>query len=745
MARIAALAAILFVLPSTLYAEEHYSVQAGSLGDKARAQKLMSRLLGSGFECASEVQGDQYKVICGNFKDLSDVKAFRQKLRSKGYADAFAVRVIREGESSAIPEDAAQNIGKAVNGNRNGNSNLNRNSRLDEYYSVQVGSIGDKARARKLMGKLSGSGVDCMSVSVGFKYSVICGKLESVVLARELREKLKAKGYGDSFAVHVSNGGVIKDLSEGVDPEDKLAGAIALVEASEGEGEYYSVQVGSLGDRTRAEKLVSRLWSIDLECVPIGYAGKYKVLCGRFNSVGLAKRLKQLLISKGYADAFTVRVRGYGGPEDEFVNINKNLPGSVESESMPSPKFQPLARKKNLWGRDGGHVHPFTSVSSVYTDNLYSSNEIRRPAEEDTVVVTSVGLWLSLPSVKEPIGKVSTVPGGLGHFEILPYHKTKRFAFLSYRAENRNYSDHDYENATSHHARGYLGYKSPAGHRIILDDIYIGSQSLIGNSVTGTTFVDSPGEYTSNRLSLLGSIRLASRTSVNIEHLSYVLDYDSMVKSILDRGDSLDRVELFFNYTPKTRFSLGYALKNMDYVMDIRKDKREKEYFLGIYWDITGRTDGRFRYGVSKSEREGAQSDSSNDLTSYAGNVRYRLSPKTAISVDLYRASSGSDDVGSDYYINERISTFVRWKATSKILTRIGIVRADNSYYTVVAGGIDRLNRVDTRHKRQFMFSYALNRNVAFELGATFHSRSSSSAIHDFDTRNEYAGVAVSF
>jgi cell division septation protein DedD len=742
-ARIAAVAAILFVIPSSLYAAEHYSVQTGSLGNKARAQKMLSRLLGSGFDCSSERQGDQYKVICGNFNNLSDVKAFRQKLRSKGYADAFAVKVTRGSGTSTISEDIALANGMSDNGNGSVNSNTNRNSYLDEYYSVQVGTLVDDSRSRKLLGSLSGGGFNCVSVPVGFKYSVICGKLGSVAEARVLREQLKSKGFEGAFAVHVLNGGIIKDISGGVDPEDKLTGALAVV--GEGLEEYYSVQVGSLGNRRRAEKMVSRLWSGDLECAPIGIGGKFKVLCGRFDTSSRARLLKQRLISMGYADAFTVRVSGHGGPEDEFANINKNLNVSVEPEQVPQQKVQPLVKKPDIWGRDGGHVHPFASVSSIYTDNLYSSNERKRPAEEDTVIITSAGLWLSMPSIKKPIGSISTVghvPGGFRGLEILPLHEGKRLAFLSYRTEKRNFSEHDYEDGTSHYARAYLGYRSPKGHKIVLNDMYHVTHSFIGNAVTGTGFVNSPGDYSSNSLSVLGTIKIASKASVDIEHVFYELDYKAPAKALWNRDDSMDRIELFFNISPKTRMSLGYVSRSIDYVKDIKFDRKEKEYFLGLHRDMSGKIFGLLRIGVSKSEYEGVQPNRSEDLNTYMGRVQYRMSPKTTISGKLSRSSSESDDIGSDNFTIETMGLSAKWSITPKIMARMGIDRSVNSYYSVI---LNNLNREDTRLMGHFILAYALNRNMAFECGTTYHSRTSSVGIYDFDTWNQYAGFAVSF
>ena len=750
--RIAALAAIILAIPSFLYASEHYAVQAGSLSDKARAQKLLSRLFAIGYDCTSEAQGEQYKVICGNFKSIDEVNLFRQKLRSKGYADAFSVRVTSNGDSRRVSDREDPGNATASTLNRNGNADASLNRALVEYYSVQVGSLSDEARAHKLVSRLSGRSLQCTSVPVGFKFSVICGHLATASDARALRQKIRSMGYADAFAVHVQNGGSIKDISEGVDPDDRLTGALADVEMMEDAQEYYSVQVGSLGDRERAEKLVSRISSSDIKCVPIGVEGRFKVLCGSYDSIDNATNLKMRLISKGFADAFTVRVKGIGGPRDDIVNLNVNL--NRLKDRLPSaftpfePQIKTAAVTPGIWGRDGGHFHPFAAVSTIYTDNFYSSNENRRAPEKDNVTVASLGFWLSFPSVKKPITDISTighVPGGFRGVDIYPFRERNRLAFLSYKAESRSFAEHGYEDGISHYARGHLGYETSRGHSIALDDSYESSRSFVGNAITGTGFVNSPGDYSTNRLAIRGNLYLSDWISLIVEHVSFNLAYVDPAKSIWDRDDTVDSLKLRLSAFSKTQFTFGYSIKDINYAQTFSTDREESEYSLGFSWNMTKKTQGDLKFGKSNTRFMDPLSDSDSNLTVYAGALHYKASSKTDFHLTFSKSRSESDNIGSQYFIHENLSLSTQVFLSSKVKTVAGINRSVNRYYSLVSGGTDKLDREDIRLFGYIMFAYVLNRNIAFELGATHADRSSSMDIYDFNTNGLYTGVAVSF
>lgn len=748
LARIAALAAIFLLIPTCLYAEQHYSVQAGSLSDKARAQKVLSRLFSSGYDCRSEKQGEQFKVICGKFKNLKEVKSFKQKLRSKGYADAFAVRVTTDANTNRVTEKVDPDSGEPISQNLTENANSGKEIPV-EYYSVQVGSLSDKARAQKIVSRLFGSSVECSPVPVGFKFSVLCGQVRTVPEARALRQKLKALGYSDAFAVHVLNGGIIKDISIGVDPEDKLTGALADVEAVEqGALEYYSVQIGSLGDRARAEKLVIRISSSDIECVPIGIGGKFKVLCGSYDSIVKARKMKQKLISMGFADSFTVLVKGVGGPRDDILNINKNL--NLLQKRLPpvSTPVEQASIGSSIWGREGGHFHPFLAVSTVFTDNLYSSNSKKRAPEEDSVTVSSLGFWLSSPAVKKPIREISTIghiPGGFRGVDILPYHDSGRLAFLSYKAENRRFAEHGYEDGTSHYARGYAGYETPGGHRIVLDERYESSRSFVGNAISGTGFVNSPGEYKTNRFLINCRLSTSDKTSLELYHVSFGLSYDDSSKSIWNRDDTVNALKFNVGAFSKTHIFLKYSLKEVDYVEVSGKDRKEGEYSLGLRWNMTGKTSGLLEFGKSSTEFDGSVMDSDDELMVYSGRLDYKASSKAELSFTFSKSRSESDNIGSHYFIHNSLGLSARLYPSSKLRADVGVNRAENNYYSIISNGDDNLDREDVRTFGYVMFSYILNRNVAIELGATYAGRSSSLDIYDFDANGLYTGIAASF
>ncbi|MDO9080446.1 MAG: hypothetical protein Q7U44_06555, partial [Desulfuromonadales bacterium] len=97
----------------------------------------------------------------------------------------------------------------------------------------------------------------------------------------------------------------------------------------------------------------------------------------------------------------------------ETSEPTESIPFAAPQEgSVSPPGSQPVTSSDLLGGRTG-YIHPFLSVSSFYTSNLFrtESNEL-----SDRYLVIAPGLWLALPARNQrapEIGTSNTAPGGL--------------------------------------------------------------------------------------------------------------------------------------------------------------------------------------------------------------------------------------------------------------------------------------------------------------------------------------------
>ncbi len=248
-----------------------------------------------------------------------------------------------------------------------------------ERYAVQAGSFKDANAALDLLVELRLDGFDCRSETLSGMTSVFCGDLDSSVDAERLRRSLLREGYKGAFLISSMNW------------SDPVSGSASKV---------FSLQVGSFSRRENAESVLDDLRSKGEQCWSRMINGLFKVYCGKFDRRKETARLRSRLAASGYAGAFAISLPSWPffvsvpvpvipppvpAPPPIKVPLPPKAPpapakplpvpdalmkGPPTTEPRPVPEQQPVIKKTrkgidgSIFGRGGGHFHPFASITS---------------------------------------------------------------------------------------------------------------------------------------------------------------------------------------------------------------------------------------------------------------------------------------------------------------------------------------------------------------------------------------------
>ncbi|MCK4911973.1 MAG: SPOR domain-containing protein, partial [Thermodesulfovibrionales bacterium] len=357
-----------------------------------------------------------------------------------------------------------------------------------ERYAVQAGSFKDANAALDLLVELRLDGFDCRSETLEGMTSVFCGDLDTSVDAERLKFSLLREGHEGASLISSMSG------------SDPVSGSAS---------KFFSLQVGSFSSRENAESVLDDLRSKGEQCWSRMINGLFKVYCGKFDSRKETAQLRSRLAAHGYAGTFAIALPGWPffvsvpvpvipppvsvppPPKAPLVPA-KPLPvpdalikGPPTPEPVPVPEPQPVVKKVHkgiegsIFGRGGGHFHPFVSITSYYSDNIYSSSGDK---VADLNTVFTGGLWIAAPGTKKPMLESSSgsLPGGVQSSSFLRERDRPYQAYVLYKVDAERYSTYDSGNFINHKGEALLGLNGDAGHRIEVSGIYLRSHDAKG-------------------------------------------------------------------------------------------------------------------------------------------------------------------------------------------------------------------------------------------------------------------------
>jgi cell division septation protein DedD len=392
---------------------------------------------------------------------------------------------------------------------------------------------------------------------------------------------------------------------------------------------------------------------------------------------------------------------------------------------------------KDVYGQEGGYIHPFVNFRSYFTDNVYHSREDK---ESDFVFVISPGIWLTVPGVRQKLVSIdsSTItPGGFLLSRYNPQSFRRYQTYFFYGTDIEVFTKNSSENFINHKIEGMFEYNLKSGFTLELVDRYQFSHDARG---TGTS--DRLDKYESNLFSAILMYDTRKRLLFRGDYSHYYVDYSSSRNSFRDRQDNAFSLYAFYRLSPKTKLLGQYRYIDVDYRKDTLSNSREHHYLGGVYWDITTKSRGQVKAGYGVKEFSRSSVDTAHNFI-FESQIDYRFTPKTSIVLKGYRKTQESNIDDADYILSTGGSLQYIQRMTRKISAsaRVGYWNEQYKDGDVTLGDTTK-KREDDIFEVGLAFRYDLKEWLKCDVGYLYTNRDSTFSEHDYSNNTFFIGLS---
>jgi hypothetical protein len=409
------------------------------------------------------------------------------------------------------------------------------------------------------------------------------------------------------------------------------------------------------------------------------------------------------------------------------ADIVQDIPMGQDPESTLFRLFEEGAME-DLFGLEGGYLHPYLSLEGAFTDNAYNVGSDKTSSFLNRI---SPGIWFTLPRKKIipiTIATHNASPGGL-QLELDEYGGTDRFQLYALAgADLFFYSDDSDANTFNTSLEGMGRYNMPSGLSLQLLDRYSFGHDGFG---VGLSTDDNLREFENNLLMATVDWEVTEKVRVKINYSNFILMYDSdNINSFLERQD--DSVDLFgyYQYSVKTSLFLQYRYTNIEYDIATDKNNNQNYFYGGVRWNTTEKLALMFKTGLQNKEFD-------KETSGFEGSKRfvvdfqthYRATEKTEVVLDLYRKTEESDSE----IASERVVFGTKLNYTQKVTEKI-TGTFDFYYENSVYSQLEGSDREDDIYQFRPAVQYFFRDWLMGELAYAYEMRDSSDALFDYDT-----------
>jgi|WetSurSiteA1Bulk_404760.scaffolds.fasta_scaffold03006_2 polysaccharide biosynthesis protein VpsM len=381
----------------------------------------------------------------------------------------------------------------------------------------------------------------------------------------------------------------------------------------------------------------------------------------------------------------------------------------------------------SVFGKRGGFVHPFLSITEYYTDNVFFSPD---NTKDDFITVFSPGIWLALPHVYEKLLRIETSdvdPGGFSLSRYKPDEFQPYQAYLFYNADIEKFAKHSSEDAVNHKFEGFFQYNLRGGLSFEVMDQYIDSHDDRGTGINTEL-----SEYKTNLANFIMMYRTASRFDFRIDTSYFLVNYDKSIDDYRDRYDLSLAAYIFYKATPKTRFFFEYEYLDITYDENILSDSREHHFFGGMQWDITAKSKGSVKAGYGKKDFASAEENADDFI--FEVQIDHHLTPKTSLMLRASRSTNETDVSTTDYVLSDTIELEYLQKITAKISADIKLSYTRDAYKDDFTYNGRTAKLDDDYYDGAFALQYKFREWLQADAGYIFMKRDSSFSEFDYTT-----------
>ncbi len=467
---------------------------------------------------------------------------------------------------------------------------------------------------------------------------------------------------------------------------------------------------------------------------------------------------------------FTCPLSAHAG-DSQLLNINKNIiivaqndipakstptPVSSSVQDIPmgqgpekSPDLLPENTRENdmdksLFGLPGGgYVHPFLSLGTEYTDNLFNVNENKT---SNVLTTITPGIWLAAPQLKEvPIAIMAnnTSAGGL-QMTMPDYKGFDRFnAYLLGSTDFKYYSDDSDLNDHGARLEGLFKYNLRGGLSFRVVDSYTRDQDRFDAASVNAT--DKLRQYNSNIALSDIDWKFSEKLQAKIEYSNFLLNYNDDSVNFLDRTDNTGSLYGIYNYSVKTALYMQYQYMDVSYDNSALRDNTQNYIYGGINWKYSNKIAVNLKAGYQKRDFKNDAADESINAITDSNNsglalellLQYQIREKTKVSLTLNHKIDESDSFTA--LSKEILGSTLRYQQqfTERISGICDFAYEHAAYNQTLA----YYDRTDDRYIVKPTVQYVFRDWLMVELAYQFDTRDSADNIYDYDTNT----VTLSF
>lgn len=376
--------------------------------------------------------------------------------------------------------------------------------------------------------------------------------------------------------------------------------------------------------------------------------------------------------------------------------------GCVLAVSWPSAA---LALDLKEWV-PGLRVSPFLSERVEYQSNIFETPD----DEKDDFII-------------------KTIPGIL-----VDYTFGNHSLSAGYRAEILTYVDLTNQDTVDHFAVFQLRLEFV---RLILNlkDDFVKTSDPPGSELTGRL------DSTTNTLNPSAEFLFTTRLGVRVNYAWETVDWEKSVNE-LDSDEHRFGGGVFWRFSPRADVGLNYTYSFAKFDHDPDRDFDRHAVTVGLTGELTAKLTSSLRFGWAR--RDDDRNQEFNEFV-MGGNLTWRATERTSVSLDIDRSDQDSDFANNDFYTSTSGTVSVSHQFTPKlgVSARAGVGYNDYPETTTVG------TKTDSREDIFWGLGAGVDYNIQpwLRVGAdySFTGRDSNFNEFDFDNHTVAARVTLQF
>jgi hypothetical protein len=243
---------------------------------------------------------------------------------------------------------------------------------------------------------------------------------------------------------------------------------------------------------------------------------------------------------------------------------------------------------------------------------------------------------------------------------------------------------------------------------------------------------DQQDRYDANLFSTGVSYDTLNRLRLGIGYSNFKIDYREQQSGFRDRTDNNLTAAAYYRISPKVQLLAEYQHYDISYDQNSPLDSKEQYLYTGFQWDITAKTKGYFKLGYSVK----SFSHSSDNYTSfsYEGQIDYRLTPKSSLTLNAYQRTHETDILGTAFSLSSGASLRFQHMLTPKITSGLLLAYYRDKYHGTPQDPTGGNPVKDTIYQAGFDLQYAFKRWLKTRAGYLYTTKDSDISSLEYHT-----------